>query len=149
MWRELVEADLLTGITKPELIAIKSKLLADGQANPIPIVISQVTAEFREAIRSCATNQLSLNAAYLPESSIRHAVAIIRHRLMSRFSDDHDAGEDRRMEYREANRYLISVAECKLSVERDGVIPDTPLQLNKPLIKPSARVMSRQDQDGI
>lgn len=149
MWRAITDDDLLTGMNSYELEAFRNKAIADGQADPVPLLIAQTTMDVREAIRSCRDNSLSPDATLIPEGAIRHAVALIRHRLQTRFPDQAEAAEDRRLEYREANKYLEAVASCSRSVERYGEAPDAQAPQIGPRVDGRDRRFTRADQDGI
>jgi len=114
-WRSVTEADVRSAINSAEDLSTRAKHLSGGQGDPLPDIIGQVTREVREAIRSHPDNRLSPGADEVPEGAIHHAVAIIRHRLLSRF--DIQIGEARLMEYREATAYLKDVAAGKRAVE--------------------------------
>lgn len=123
MWRAITEDDIRAAWTAPEDEAYRSRLLAGGQADPLPVVIAQVTLQVRNAIRSCPKNKLDADTTTLPEGTIFHAVAIIRHRMLSRFAigEDDQPGDARSGEYREALRYLELVRSCKEIIDQpDG-----------------------------
>lgn len=149
MWRNLTVEDLETAMNAAELKALRTKLLTEGQEDAIPVVLSQVVAEFREAIRSCSNNRMSPDETTIPDGSIRHAVAIARHRLLTRFSDSKEVGEARLMEYREANRYLLSVAKCELGVERFDEPENEPIRKARPHLNGRRKLFTRDQQDGI
>ena len=125
-WRAITEADLTSALSGPETTAYRSRLTATGQADTLPAVISQVTGEVREAIRSCARNRLTEDAALVPEGLIYHAVAIVRYRLMTRLGMS--INDDRKEEWRAATRALERVARCELVVEDI----DDPSRVNQP-----------------
>ncbi|MBL9155012.1 MAG: hypothetical protein JNK37_21200 [Verrucomicrobiales bacterium] len=149
MWRALTEDDLFSAMHKAEIAAVRSKALADGQSDPVAEVIAQVTMMMREAIRSCRDNRLHPEAAYLPEAAMLHAVAIVRHRLGTRFGGLIKGGEDRLEEYRRANRYLDQVASCAQAVERYGAEESAAAPQPAPRITARRRHYGRDDQDGI
>lgn len=128
MWRAITTDDVMASMNKIETDALRTKLLVSGQSDPLPQIISQVTLEVREAIRSCDRNRLSVDSSLLPEGAIYQAVALIRHRLLTRF-DSGAIGESRLMEYRTARSYLSEVAACKRAVENpdDGEDAAAPL----------------------
>ncbi|MEM1083227.1 MAG: phage protein Gp36 family protein [Verrucomicrobiota bacterium] len=119
-WRAITTDDVYAGLTKPEVTALSSGHLVTGQADPVPTVIDQVTLECREAIRSCGENRLHPTSTHLPESTIRHACAIIIYRLCSRFSTVLKVSDDRRDQKNDAMKYFDKVASCARAVERYG-----------------------------
>jgi hypothetical protein len=147
-WRAITEDDIRSAMSGPEDTAYRSKLLASGQSDPLVEIIAQVTLEFREAIRTCAANRLHEDGDFLPGASIRHAVAIIRHRLLTRF-DVGAVGEARLMEYREATRYLDAVAACKRAVEQPDGTEDARQPLPSPVVNANPRRFRWDNQDGI
>lgn len=149
MWRAITENDLFSGMNAAEISAVRTKALAEGQTDPVPEVIAQVTKDIREAIRSCKDNRLSPDDSLVPEASILHAVPIIRHRLGTRFGGLIKGGEERLEEYRRANKYLDMVASCARAVERWGADEDAPAPKPGPHIKARRRRFTREDQDGI
>jgi hypothetical protein len=121
-WRALTEDDIRAAMAGPEDTAYRETLLATGQSDPLPEIMSQVTAQVRNAIRSCAKNQLHADASYLPEGAIFHAVSLVRYRLLSRFAigEQEQPGDARTNEYREALRWLELVRSCREVVEQPG-----------------------------
>lgn len=103
----------------PEDMAYRQQLLATGQADPLPGIMSQVTLQIRNAIRSAPRNQLHEDPTYLPEGAIYQAVAIARFRLLSRFAigGDDQPGDARTTEYREAIRWMDLVRSGKELIE--------------------------------
>lgn len=87
MWRAITEDDVNASLTGPTGTALRQALTLEGQADPYGIVVSQVVAEVRDAIRSKAGNRVHNEEGYVPESTIRHAVALIRAQLASRFAE--------------------------------------------------------------
>lgn len=149
MWRELTEDDVLAAMNSAEAAAFRGQLLAEGQSDPLPEVMSQVALEIREAIRSWPKNVLSPAEGEIPSGAVRHAAALVRHRLATRFSDTREVSEARLMEYREAVRYLDMVASGKRAVERYGDEEDVPAPVARPAVSEPVRQFGRASQDGI
>jgi len=148
MWRKITDQDLIGALSDAEEVAYRHQPFGSATQDPLPGIISQVTLEIREAIRSCENNRLSPEAETLPEGAIRHAVALIRHRLLTRY-DVQNISEARLMEYREAQKYLEAVAACQRAVE----LPDGDEAARAPMVSPGIsaprRNFSRRQQDGI
>lgn len=148
-WRAITDDDLFSGMNVNEITAVRTKALNDGQSDPIPEVVDQVTKDIREAIRSCKDNRLAPTATHIPAAAILHAVPIIRHRLGTRFAGLIKSGDDRLEEYRRANKYLDMVASCARAVERWGADESSPAPQVGPYISARSRRFRRHDQDGI
>ncbi len=147
-WRAITDDDVFSALNSAEEAAVRQELLVEGQEDPLATVIAQVTLEVREAIRSCAGNRLHSEPTCVPDGAIRHAVAIIRHRLLTRF-DAGAIGEARLMEYREAHRYLEAVAACKRAVESPDEGEDAIAPVTMPRVTARERQFTRESQDGI
>ncbi len=121
-WRAITEDDVQAAMSEPEDTAYRTSLLVSGQTDPLVQIISQVTLQFRNAIRSCEKNRLHETATWLPEGAIFHAVAVIVFRLLSRLSaGGEEPSKSREMEYKEALRWLELVRSCKEIIEQpDG-----------------------------
>jgi hypothetical protein len=149
MWRAITDNDLFAGMNSNEITAVRTKALTDEQGDPVADVISQVTMEIRDAIRSCGDSKLSPDASLVPEASILHAVAIIRHRLATRFPGMLKMSEERAKEYDRANKYVDMVASCDRKVERYGDEPDAAAPIIGPRVNGRDRRFTRADQEGI
>lgn len=136
----------------PEDDAYRAQHLATGQADPLPGIISQVTMQIRNAIRSCAKNTLHEDASYLPEGAIFHAVAIARYRLLSRLAIGEVAapGDARTAEYKEALRWMELVRSCREIIEQPY---GTGTETTQPQIEVSSntprREWTRDKQSGL
>lgn len=128
--------------------SLRTKLLSAGQSDPLTQIIRQVTLGTRESIRSCGSNRLSEDETLLPEAAILHAVAIIRHRLLTRFGTG-ESNEDRMAEYKAAERYMADVAKCILRVEDPFGGESAPAAVPKMAVNPSPRRFRWADQNGI
>lgn len=151
-WRAITEDDVRASMAGPEDGAYRERLLVSGQADPLVAIISQVTLQFRNAIRSCGKNSLHATATFLPEGAIYHAVALIRYRLLSRLAigGDDQPGEARTNEYREALRYLELVRSCKELVEQpDGDGTETGGSEIEVSAETPARKWTRSQQSGL
>lgn len=149
MWRAITENDLQSSISSDEDRTFRTKLLATGQGDPYQAIFRQVTLNFREAIRSNPANQLDEDPETLPEAAIFHAVAIIRHRLCSRFNIS-QASEDRLKEYAAANKYLTDIARKDgLAVEQPGASESTKSPVPPMAVNESPRRDGWRNQDGI
>lgn len=108
MWAQLTEDDWQSSVSDEEETAVRSAMLASGQEDPFEVVKRQVTALFRNAIRSHSGNRLDADEATLPPAAIYHAVAKLRFRLLTRFCSELIT-DDRRTENKEAESWLKEV----------------------------------------
>lgn len=136
-------------MTSEEFSTLKTKLVAAGQTDPFAAILGQVTYMFREAIRSNSANVLDADPDTLPEAAIFHAVAIVRHRLSSRFNSS--APSDARMEeYKAAQAYLRDVAKPNgIAVEQAGSSESAKQPVPPMAVSESPRRDGWREQDGI
>lgn len=149
MWREPNESDIQSAMTSEEFGTLRGKLIAAGQTDPFAAILGQVTYMFREAIRSNPANTLDETPSTLPEAAIFHAVAIIRHRLLSRFNTS--LPSDARMEeFKAAQAYLREVAKPNgLAVEQAGAAESAKQPVPPMAVNESPRRDGWRDQDGV
>jgi len=147
-WRAITEDDVRSAISAAEDRTFRQHQVAEGQTDPLLEIIDQVTLDFREAIRSNSANQLDATDGTLPRGSIRHAVAIIRHRLLTRFNVS-EVTEARMAEYREATRYLDAIAEGRRRIEQPDAGETAKAPLPGPAVNPRPAGWRREDQNGI
>ncbi len=146
-WRKITEADVTSSLNDAENSGYRHLPHGTNTPDPLPDLISQVTMQMREAIRTCGRNRLAEDPEALPEAAIGHAVALIRHRLLGRF--DAPMSEGRLLEYREAQNYIRAIAACERAVELpDGSEADRP-KMAPPAINQSPRRDGWRNQDGI
>lgn len=148
-WRTINDDDIRSAISEPEDTLFRTRLLAEGQTDPYTAISAQVTSLFRDAIRSNASNKLDPDPATLPEAAIFHATAIIRQRLMTRFSSGVE-DETRAAEARAARDYLAAVAKggCP-TVENPDNAAQTKQAVPSPAVNESPRREGWRNQDGI
>ena len=146
-WRTITENDVRALMNSPEDAGARQKYLASGQTDPLPEVVSQVTADFRDAIRSHPGNTLDPDETTLPSGSIRHACVIIRHTLLGRFGLA--ISEGRMKEYEAATKHLERLESGKRRVSVPGATDNTPPPLPAPAVNPNPKQFRWNDQDGI
>lgn len=114
-WAALTVADVESRIGGLELQGLRERAVADGQADPLPEVIIQVTDEVRGYI---AAGGVQLGpAGTLPPQISSSALAMIRWRLGGRLSAPGLQTESRRKEYEDALQQCRDVASRKFVVE--------------------------------
>lgn len=146
-WSALTADDVLSGLNNAEKSAYTTKLLADGQTDPIDEIIDQVTAELRGAIRTCGKVELDTVAGTLPPDIHYHAIALVRYRLQTRYTIS--ITEDRRREWQEANSFKRDLANCRYLPEAPDDDPESAAPKSKPRITTPTLTHERTDADGI
>lgn len=149
MWRAPDESDVQSSMTGDEFTTLRTKLLSSGQTDPFAATLAQATLRFREAIRSNPANALDPDPTTLPEAAIFEMVAIIRHRLCTRFNASVPS-EARMEEYKTAQQYLRDVAKPNgISVEQPGSSESAKNPLPPMAVNQSPRRDGWRNQDGI
>ena len=117
-WRVITEADLKTRISGAELETLRAAHLAEGQDDPIPALIAQVTSRVR---RACATpGTITMGAAgTIPEDLLSEALDLIVRELMKRpgYIADDALTKTRLAAADSADTQLRRVAEGKETIE--------------------------------
>ena len=120
-WIQLTADDIKTRLSGPELDALSGYALADGQADPLPDVISQVTDEARGYIAARAGNVLG-QPGTLPAQVRGAVIAIVRWRLAGRLAiggaEKLLRSETRQAEYQDAVQFLKDIAAGKIKVDQ-------------------------------
>lgn len=104
MWRELITEDLLGALLEPERVAAKAATRAG--VDPVEETRVAVTEFVRGLVGQTAANTLA--EVGIPTSCVLHAVAIWRHRLMSRVPGIR-ATDERTAEYQAATAFFNRV----------------------------------------
>lgn len=117
MWKAITETEVRTRLTGPEMTALKSAALAEGQTDPLPEIISQVTGEVRGYIAACPSNRLG-PAGTLPPQLEGAALSLIRYRLATRLPTDRLLTDARKRDQEQAVQLCRDVAACRFMVER-------------------------------
>lgn len=146
-WIAITEDIARSAFNSVEDSSARLKFVAAGQSDPLIEVIRQVTMQFREAIRSNPSNRLDPDPTTLPEASLIHACAMIRHRLLTRFGISMD--EPRLMEFRSAEAYLKAVAKGEHAVENAFAEESSPQSMPPVGINSRRQTNAWRDQDGI
>jgi len=112
-WITIVEADVKASLNEQELEAYRSRI-ANGDSDPIPSIIPDVTAE----VRGYVGTSWPLEASGIPQSLKNAAVDIIIYRLCKRV---HIAGAEQRKDAADdAVELLKRVADGKHSIDADS-----------------------------
>lgn len=112
-WIILVEADVLEALNAAELTQYRTRVIANGQADPLPGVINTVT----ELVRGYIRKRFQISVAGLPKSLKGPALDIIVFRLMNRLGEGAKPSENRKDAKKEALETLKAVAEGDIGIE--------------------------------
>lgn len=112
-WILLTEAHLLEGLTAGELSALKTKQLAEGQADPVVDVLARCASEVQGYV---GTRYAVGLAGTVPDQLLSAALAIARWRLIGRLPIRNLATDSRRQEYQDAIAQLRDVAAGKFAL---------------------------------
>lgn len=74
MWREIIEADILSKMSSAELEAFREAAVSDDQDDPITAAIENITGLVRGYVASNDSNTLDIAANTVPERLIPSAV---------------------------------------------------------------------------
>jgi phage gp36-like protein len=120
-WRTLIAADVQTQLSGEELEKLQTAVLADGQADPLPGIITQVTDEVRGYVGGHSGNALGTGST-LPPQVIGAAIAIVRWRLCGRLAIGGGAAllqtPQRQKDYEDALEFLKAVRKGEIAVEQ-------------------------------
>lgn len=109
--------------------ACDSSALGDDQAvGRAEGIIQGVVNEIRNAVATCATNQVDSNTTTIPESQRDLAVDLIIARLKQAI--ELPLTEDERSNLDERRRQLRDIAACKLVVDQPAIAVDPDVQGN-------------------
>lgn len=148
-WITITTDDVKTRLSGPELTALQTVALSDGQSDPLPEIVSQVVDECRGYVAACASNTLG-DGETIPEKLLGAALAMIRYRLATRLPTKRLLTDERVDENKGAVRLLERVADCKFAIEE----PETPeadekISSPKPSMCTRTRNFTDSTQDGI
>ncbi len=147
-WRQLIATDAESACNSAEWTVLTAAMLVSGQPDPFGTVRDQVTAAFRNAIRSGPGNHLSANETFLPDGAIFHAVAKIRFRLLTRFASEL-IDDDRRTENKEAESWLKEVRRGLEKIEPPDSAPGAVIQPTVTLLSTNERQATRDNLKGL
>ena len=129
-----------------ELAAYQSAVIGDGQ-DPLADITATAVNEARGFIGDCKENQLA-EGLTIPERIVHHVLAIIRFRMLTRL--DLEVSEDRRIEYRDARKFLERVSECKVQLEQpEGAVDTSGTGETIELLEADDREFTRRKQSGL
>lgn len=95
-WITLTLADLNEARAAKLVEALRTKALAEGQADPMPGTIAKVASELRDSI-AFGGRPLSATENTLPpglkDLAVQHIICVMKKRLLQSLTDDEKAGE--------------------------------------------------------
>jgi len=149
-WITLTEADVLRKLAAPELDAARTAAIADGQADPLPGVISEITLEVRSRVAACDRNILG-EGVTIPDECSAAALARIRFELATRLPGGGGLlDEDRRKANDNALSFLRDVAACDVAiVPPETAAPEQAGSGNAQVISGTCRKFTRQGMSGL
>lgn len=115
MWIALDSTHLTQGLSGPEISALRTMQLDQGQTDPVPEVLLRTTYEVRGYI-AANHGQTVGEVGKIPEELLSAAIAIARWRLLGRLPVKTFATESRRKEYEDAVALLRDVAAGKFAI---------------------------------
>ncbi|MEM1057922.1 MAG: hypothetical protein AAGK14_01630 [Verrucomicrobiota bacterium] len=145
-WITITEADVLTVLSGPELAAFRTKATADGQADPLPAVIAQVTDLVRGHVGICGRNRLGAGAT-IPGKLLAPSLDLIAERLPRRVGLDLTEGRTEAAD--RAYRVLEAVARCEFAVEAPESASAEQTAGPAPQIHARPPQFQRHDQEGL
>lgn len=145
-WRTITADDVRGALSAPELAAYNTAAIGSGQ-DPLADITGTAVHEARAHIADCAANTLPTGNT-VPDRVVHHLLAIIRFRMLTRL--DLDVSDARKMEYNEAKKFFIRVAECKVSIEQPdgGAIEESSAPQTETLVSPT-RIATRDKLSGL
>jgi len=147
-WRAFTEEDVLNSMSGTEVTAYRTKLLKDGQADPLTGLLSTFAGKVRDSIRSCSENSLDEDPLSLPLSAIDVAAVLTRQRLLTRYTST-EISKGREMEYREAVDWLKRVERCVVKITPPGTDDAAKSVVSLPCIAAPVRTHRRNQGRGL
>lgn len=153
-WITLTLAQLDTAKAAALVDALQTAALADGQADPLPEIITGATARIRMEIAAGGRTVLAADATTIPPSLKSLGLRMVLREGQSRLNA---AGalplsDDEVREEKNDLRFLERIAKGEITVETSDDPEATPTVQSKtstPRITARDRVWTRADQDGI
>lgn len=124
-WIQLTVADLEDYLLAPQVAALRTAALADGQDDPVERTIADVVVEVRNRVAQCGTNKVSPTEGTIPPELLVHAAYIALERAQGRIPSLTLEDFQVRMA-NEARRVMREVGQCdfKITQPSDGVVTD-------------------------
>lgn len=153
-WITLTPEQLDTAKAAALVAALRTAALGENQPDPVPEIITNVTARIRMEIAAGGRTVLDADATKLPPSLKSLGLRMVLREAQSRLNaaSAMPLGEDEREEWRQDVRFLERIAKGDITVEEptnpaavSSVQAPTPV----PMISARERTFSRRSQEGI
>ena len=145
-WIEIIEADLLTVLSGPELSSFRSAALAGGQPDPIAPTVEQVVSLVRGHVAGWRGNTLG-EGGTIPEKLKAPSLDVIAYRVASRVNMS--AGRTRQALHDQALRLFEWVSQGRFDIEEPAVATTESSGASSPRMIDRTRQYSREAQEGI
>ncbi len=153
-WITITTAQLDTAKAAALVDALQSAALGAGQGDPLPEVITAVTARIRMEIAAGGRTVLDADASRLPPSLKSLALRLVLAEAQSRLniSNALALSDDDKEQLRQDYRFLERIARGELTVETSdnpASAPTVQAALPTPSITPRPRRATRDDLNGL
>jgi hypothetical protein len=154
MWVSIFVSDLVTAKAAPLVEKLQEAALGEGQADPIPEIITEVIARIRMEIAGGGKTTLSASTSLIPPSLKSLALRMILRQAQSRLNvlGALPLSDDERKEWDKDERLLERISSGEITVEE----PDDPERrpsvqssIPSPSIRAVNRRFGRASEDGI
>lgn len=148
-WVTITIADLKDAKAAALIDACRTAALGDGQSDPTPAIIADVTARIRAEAAACRANVLDADTTRIPAELKSLACRMIIRQCQSRLQLA--LTEDEREEQRNDLRYLERIAKCEvpISATDDPIYEEVQAGAVSPRMAAKSRFFRRGDEDGI
>jgi len=150
-WITITEAHIKGSLSPMEMRAFKAAAeQTSGGADPVPGVITRVTAEVRGAVAGCERNQLGEDGT-VPDECLGYACDLAAWYIITAFGiSDEKIIKTRQTKMENANKFLRDVAACKFRIAQPtsvsaDVIPRSSLEK----VSGNTRQATRQKMSGL
>lgn len=114
-WITLTAAHLNDYQVAKVVVALRTKALAAGQADPFTIVMPDIVARIRAEVRGCASNKVSNDPLTIPPDLKAHAIYLIIEAMQSRLPGLF-LSKDMKTLIADAKDYLKRVSKCEVPI---------------------------------
>jgi len=129
-WSPLTSADVLACLVSTQIQALRGSL-APGQADPLPVLIADVTARVRAEIRGNLRNRVERNPALLPPELKLTAAHLALESLQARLPNLALTADQVRLA-NEARQFLARIARGEVPIATPPDEPESHLETSSP-----------------
>lgn len=123
-WITLSSADVKARLSGPEWEAVSEAALVEGQTDPWPEILDDLTETIRGMIGGGSPRNTLGAAGTLPAAAKRHALSLAIWDGLGRFGLNSLLGETRKADYEAANKFFDAVAAGRIAVEQPETAGD-------------------------